>query len=98
MKIKWATSTRCCPFSVLTCSHGKYLQERFSRRIMDRLDKSSFKKQSFKEADSNRAYWMSKTPMERLIAAYHLSLRAYGYDPDNPPPMDKTYFTRRKRD
>lgn len=65
---------------------------------MDRLDKTVFKKQTFKEADRNRAYWMSKTSMERLIAAHRLSLRAYGYDPDYPPRMDKTYFTRRKRD
>ncbi len=65
---------------------------------MDRLDKTVFKKQSFKEADRNRAYWMSKTPIERLVAAHRLSLRAYGYDPDNPPKMDKSFFSRRARD
>jgi len=64
---------------------------------MERLDKSAFKKQTFEEADRNRAYWMSKTPMERLIAAHRLSLRAYGYDPDNPPRMDKTFFKKRVR-
>ena len=64
---------------------------------MDRLDKSYFKKQTLKEADRNKAFWLTKTPHERLVAAYRLSLRAYGYDPDNPPRMDKTYFTKRKR-
>ena len=65
---------------------------------MERLDKSAFKKHSFREADRNRAYWMSKTPMERLIAAHRLSLRAYGYDPDHPPRMDKNHFSRRTRE
>ena len=64
---------------------------------MDRLDKSYFKKQTLNEADRNKAFWLTKTPYERLVAAYRLSLRAYGYDPDNPPRMDKTYFTKRKR-
>ncbi len=64
---------------------------------MERLDKSYFKKQSLAEADNNRSYWMSKSPYERLVAAYRLSLRAYGYDPNHPPAMDKTYFEKRKR-
>lgn len=64
---------------------------------MDRLDKAIFKKQSVEEADKNRAYWMSLSSGERLIAGYRLSMRAYGYDPDNPPRMDKTYFVKRKR-
>jgi len=62
----------------------------------ERLDKSVFKKQSLAEADNNVAYWKSKTMTERLIAGYHLSLRAYGYDPANPPKMDKQYFLKRK--
>ena len=49
--------------------------------MKEKLDKSYFKKQSFKQADNNVAYWRSKTPAERLEAAYILSLRAYGYDP-----------------
>lgn len=63
----------------------------------ERLDKTVFKKQSHKEADMNVRYWRSKTPTERLIAAYNLSLRAYGYDPADPPKMDKTYFRIKKR-
>lgn len=65
---------------------------------MDRLNKSYFIKQSLEEADSNRQYWLSKTPHERLVAAYRLSLRAWGHDPDDDPPsMDKSYFRKRKR-
>ena len=63
----------------------------------DKLDKTYFKKQSLESADNNRKYWMSKTPMDRLIAAHRLSLRAYGYDPDSPPPMEKTHFEKRRR-
>jgi len=65
--------------------------------MKEKLDKSYFKKQTFKEADNNVAYWRSKTPAERLEAAYILSLRAYGYDPANPPRLDKTLFSKRKR-
>jgi hypothetical protein len=64
---------------------------------MERLDKSVFKKQTLQEASNNRSFWMKKSPEERLVAAYRLSLRAYGYDPDHPPKMDKTYFRKRKR-
>ena len=62
-----------------------------------RLDKSYYMKQSFKEADSNVKYWRNRSMDERLQAAYHLSLRAYGYDPKHPPKMDKTFFTKRTR-
>jgi len=65
--------------------------------MKEKLDKSHFKKQTFKEADNNVAYWRSKTPAERLEAAYILSLRAYGYDPANPPRLDKTLFSKRRR-
>lgn len=63
----------------------------------ERLDKTFFKKQSVKEADRNVVYWRTKSMSERLQAAYHLSLRVYGYSPDNPPRMDKSFFTIRKR-
>jgi len=65
--------------------------------MKEKLDKSYFKKQSFKQADNNVAYWRSKTPEERLEAAYVLSLRAYGYDPANPPKLDKKAFSKRTR-
>ena len=62
-----------------------------------RLDKTKFKIQSFEEADHQTAYWRNKTMDERLQAAYHLSLRAYGYDPEHPPKMDKSVFSIRSR-
>ncbi len=65
--------------------------------MKERLDKSFFKKQSLKEADSNLHYWKTKTLSERLQSAYILSLRAYGFDPNNPPKLEKHFFTRRTR-
>lgn len=65
--------------------------------MKERLDKSFFKKQSLKEADDNLRYWRSKSTSERLQSAYQLSLRAFGYDPDNPPKLEKNLFTKRTR-
>ena len=65
--------------------------------MSEKLDKAAFKKQSFKEAEQTRAYWMKKSWYERLVASYRLSLRVYGYDPDHPPAMDKTQFSKRTR-
>jgi hypothetical protein len=64
---------------------------------MFRLDKSAFKKQSFKESANQRLYWLSKTPDERIAASIYLQSIAYGFDVSTPPKMDKTIFFKRKR-
>lgn len=51
-----------------------------------RFDKTSYAEKSFEEADKNVAYWRSRPWWERLQAGYHMSLRAYGYDPEGPEP------------
>jgi len=63
----------------------------------ERLDKTVFKKQSKEDADRNTGYWRTRTFEERLQAAYYLSLRAYGYNPADPPRMDKYFFEKRSR-
>jgi hypothetical protein len=63
---------------------------------MYRLDRNAFKIQSFQEADNTTSYWLSKTPDERIAAAWYLTCCAYGIDPENPPPLDRTYFRMRK--
>jgi hypothetical protein len=63
-----------------------------------RLDRTAFKIQTFEEADNQRAYWMSKTPKERLAAAWYLICAAYGLDYEAENRMDRTYFRIRKRD
>jgi len=64
---------------------------------MDKLDKTIFVKQSHKEANDNKKFWLAKSVNERLVAAYRLSLRAYNLDPDIEHKMDKTFFTIKKR-
>ena len=62
-----------------------------------RFDKTAYAEKTFEEADNTVAYWRSKTPTERIIAGYHLSLRAYGIDPNGPhPKIDKTLYRERK--
>lgn len=63
---------------------------------MFRLDKKAFKAQSFQEADNTTKYWLSKTVDERLEAAFYLQSVAYGFDPKNPPRMQKHIFSMRK--
>ena len=62
------------------------------------FDRSAFKIKTFEEADNNREYWMRKTPMERLSAAWILTCAAYNIDPYENNKMDKTHFEMRKRD
>lgn len=65
--------------------------------MKDKMDRSIFSRLSFEEADRSVKYWRSKTPTERIVSAYRLSLRVYGYDPDDPPTMDKSFFLKIKR-
>lgn len=64
---------------------------------MYKLDRTAFKIQTFEEADNDRNYWLSKTPWERLLAAWFLSCTAYGLDPEKPQKLDRTAFSIRKR-
>ncbi|HFA50132.1 MAG TPA: hypothetical protein ENJ95_14070 [Bacteroidetes bacterium] len=61
-----------------------------------RLDRTRFKIQSFQEADDQHQYWLTKTPVERLQAAYYLISVAWGFDINNPPRLDRTKFSMRK--
>ncbi len=63
---------------------------------MYKFDRSAFKVNSFKEADNNYSYWMQKSADERFAAAWYLISYAWGFDPNNPPRMDKTIFSSRK--
>ncbi len=65
---------------------------------MYRLDRTAFKIQTFNESGKNRSYWMSKTPEERWAAAAYLIASAWGYDPQNPPRLDRTCFSIRKHE
>ena len=61
-----------------------------------RFDKTAYSEKSFEEADRSVAYWRKRPMWERLQAGYHLSLRAYGYDPAGPDPkIDTSLFQAR---
>ncbi|NUQ24430.1 MAG: hypothetical protein HUU34_10780 [Saprospiraceae bacterium] len=62
-----------------------------------RLDRTAFQIKSHKDAAKQRAYWMKKTPMERLAAAWYLTCTAYNLDIKNPPRMDRSVFAIKKR-
>ena len=62
-----------------------------------KLDRTAFKKQTKKAAAHQLQYWLTKSVSERLQAAFYLNSVAYNFDINNPPRMDKTFFTTRKR-
>jgi len=61
-----------------------------------RLDRSSFKAQTFREADNTLSYWSKKSIEERIAAAWFLIKQAYGYSDTPVPGIDKTVFSKRK--
>jgi len=63
---------------------------------MFQLDKTVFKKQSFRQSDNTRSYWLSKSIDERFQASLYLQSVVYGFDINNPPSMDKMVFKKRK--
>ena len=46
-----------------------------------RLDKTAFSVASLHEESDDKAYWLSRTPEERLEAAELMRQVNYGYDP-----------------
>jgi len=63
-----------------------------------KLDRSAFRKRPIEDQGHDRSYWLSKTPRERICAAFYFSLRAHGLDPHSYPRMDKSYFLIRNQD
>ena len=47
----------------------------------DRIDRTAFSVVSLHDPPDDKAYWLSKTPQERLQAQEYLRQIAYGYDP-----------------
>lgn len=58
-----------------------------------RLDRTAFRAGSFAETEEYyRTFWRAATPAERLRAAHYFNSVAYGFDLNNPPPVDRTAF------
>jgi hypothetical protein len=62
-----------------------------------RLDRQAFSIQSFESASHQRDYWLSKSPAERLAAAWYLTCVAWGLRPEELPRLDRTLFSMRKQ-
>ena len=63
-----------------------------------KLDRNAFWSGTHEEQElRDREISKNMSVEERLRASWYLTLRAYGYDPENPPRMDKTVFSVRKR-
>ena len=97
----WAASpwpmwkVKCRP---ITLSLPIFVQKSAAMSSLEpRLDRTKFKLQSLDEANHQLTYWLSKTPAERLQAAWWLTCRAYGFDPAYPPRLDRTVFSARKQ-
>jgi uncharacterized protein (UPF0262 family) len=64
---------------------------------MYRLDRNTFCIQSVESAANQRHYWLSKTPLERLNAAWYLICAAWNLDIHAENRLDRTHFSIRKR-
>ncbi len=61
-----------------------------------RLDRTVFKVQTFEAARQNRSYWMTKSPRERLEAAWYLICSAYNIEHTAMHQLDRSAFSMRK--
>jgi len=64
---------------------------------MYRLDRKSFSIHNFESAANHRAFWLSKTPAERLSAAWYLICAAWNLDVNAPNRLDRSCFSIRQR-
>jgi len=64
-----------------------------------KMDRSYHWAGKFEENEERiKEYWHNTSVRERLEAANYLNSIVYGYDVNNPPKMDRTVFSIRKRD
>jgi hypothetical protein len=63
---------------------------------MYKLDRNSFKQQSFQEAAVHAGTYKKLSVTERLRIAFYLISVAYQFNMNNPPRMDKTIFEKRR--
>jgi len=64
---------------------------------MYRLDRNAFTIQTFESAADQRAYWLTKTPGERLAAAWYLTCTAWNLDASVEQRLDRSCFSIRIR-
>lgn len=62
-----------------------------------KLDRTVFKASEAKNQVNYGLEYRDKSPMELLEIAFYLNSIAYGFSLENPPKMDRTAFSVRKR-
>jgi hypothetical protein len=61
-----------------------------------KLDRTTFRMMTFKEADAANVFDKSVNYAERLRQAYYLISQAYGFSMTNQPKLDRSHFSSRK--
>lgn len=61
-----------------------------------RLDRNFAKAGKLEEGQNNVVYWLTKSPRERLCAAYYLTCCAYGIEYTADHKLDRSVFSMRK--
>lgn len=62
-----------------------------------KLDRTTFKMQTFEEAANDFEYWNTKSDKEKLSAAMYLNSVAFDFPLNNPPRLDRTFFRMTRR-
>jgi len=62
-----------------------------------RLDRQAFSIQTAGQAAHQRAYWLQKSPRERLAAAWYLICAAWNMDHQKTHRLDRTAFAIKRR-
>lgn len=63
-----------------------------------RLDRTAFRAGKLEEQEKLDArYWANRTIDERMQSSWYMTCKAYGFDPMDPPRLDKTIFKSEKR-
>ena len=63
-----------------------------------KLDRTTCRMMTFKEADAANVFDKSVIYTERLREAYYLISQAYGFSMTNQPKLDRSYFSSRRAD
>jgi uncharacterized damage-inducible protein DinB len=62
-----------------------------------KFDRTAFNMQTFEEAEKKNVFDKDVPYVERLREAYYLVSQAYGFSMTDQPRLDRSTFSRRKR-
>jgi hypothetical protein len=86
-------------YSCKSCDKIRLTKKEVGLSMSDyKFDRSTFKMQTFNEADSANVFEKSGPYSERLPQAYYLISQAYGFSMSEQPKLDRHTFSSRKLD